>query len=79
MKDEKFKTEYEKLKTRYDFILQIRNARKEQNITQEKLALCAGTKKSNISRLESGKYNPSIDFITKVVKCLGKEMDIIIK
>lgn len=38
-----------------------------------------GTQKSNISRLESGTYNPSLDFITKVAKCLGKEVHIEIR
>lgn len=79
MKDEEFKTEYEKLKPRYDFISQIIAARAEQNITQEELALRVGTQKSNISRLESGTYNPSLDFITKVAKCLGREVHIEIR
>ena len=34
-------------------ISQIRQVRREQHITQETLAVRAGTKKSNISRLES--------------------------
>lgn len=79
LKDKEFKTEYEKLKPRYDFISQIIEARAERNITQEELALRVGTQKSNISRLESGTYNPSLDFITKVAKCLGREVHIEIR
>lgn len=79
MKDEEFKAEYEKLKPRYDIISQIIEARAEQNITQEELAMRVGTQKSNISRLESGTYNPSLDFIAKVAKCLGKEVHIEIR
>lgn len=60
LKDEQFKIEYEKLKPRYEAIEQIIRARKEQNITQAELAKRVGTQKSNISRLESGNYNPSI-------------------
>ena len=62
-----------------DLISQIIEARVDQNITQEELASRIGTQKSNISRLESGSYNPSLDFITKVVKGLGKEVHIEIK
>jgi len=79
MKDEEFKTEYEKLKPRYDVISQIIEARTNQNITQEELALRVGTQKSNISRLESGTYNPSLDFLAKVARCLGKEVQVILK
>lgn len=76
MKCGEFKAEYEKLKPRYDLIAQIIDARNRLNITQEELALRMGTQKSNISRFESGTYNPSLDFITKVAHSLGKELHI---
>lgn len=79
MKDKEFENEYEKLKPRYEIISQIINVRKELNITQEELALRVGTQKSNISRLESGTYNPSIDFLAKVAKGLGKDIIIQIR
>mgnify|MGYP002516666329 CR=1 FL=1 len=67
LKDNEFKAEYEKLKPRYEAIEQIIKARKEQNITQAELAKRVGTQKSNISRLESGNYNPSLDFISLIL------------
>ncbi|MCL1820633.1 MAG: helix-turn-helix transcriptional regulator [Oscillospiraceae bacterium] len=76
MKDEEFKSEYEKLKPRYELIAQIIDARSRLDITQEELAQRVGTQKSNISRFESGSYNPSLDFITKIAKSLGKEIHI---
>lgn len=76
MKDEEFKAEYEKLKPRYEVISQIIEARNAQQITQEELALRVGTQKSNISRFESGAYNPSLDFLVKIAKSLGKEIHI---
>ncbi len=78
-KDERFRAEYEKLRPRYEAIEQIIKARKEQNITQAELAKRVGTQKSNISRLESGNYNPSLDFLTKVAKSLGKSLSVEIK
>jgi len=74
MKDEEFKIEYENLKPRYEIISAVIKARTELNLTQEELALRTGTQKSNISRLESGNYNPSIDFLSKIAKGLGKEI-----
>lgn len=79
LRDEEFKTEYEKLKPRYQAIEQIIRARKEQNITQSELAKRVGTQKSNISRLESGNYNPSLDFFVKVAESLGKSLSVQIK
>lgn len=79
LQDEEFLKEYDKLKPRYAVISQIIEARKEQNLTQAELAKRVGTQKSNISRLESGNYNPSLDFLIKVVHCLGKELDIQIR
>ena len=76
MKDEEFKMEYEKLKPRYELIAQIIDARSQLNITQEELALRVGTQKSNISRFESGSYNPSLDFVTKIARSLGKDIHI---
>lgn len=79
MKDSDFKEEYEKLKPRYDVVSQIIDERSKQNITQEELAFRVGTQKSNISRLESGTYNPSLDFITKIAQSLGKQVQITLK
>lgn len=79
LKDEEFKAEYEKLKPRYEAIEQIIKARKEQNMTQSELAKRVGTQKSNISRLESGNYNPSLDFLVKIAESLGKSLSIQIK
>ncbi len=76
MEDEEFKAEYEKLKPRYELIAQLIGIRTELNMTQEELAQRVGTQKSNISRFESGSYNPSLDFVTKIVRSLGKEIHI---
>lgn len=79
LKDEEFRIEYEKLQPRYEAIEQIIAARKEQNITQAELAKRVGTQKSNISRLESGNYNPSLDFLSKIAESLGKSLKVQIK
>ena len=76
LEEEEFRNEYERLKPRYDIISQFIEARAEKNITQEELAKMVGTQKSNISRLESGTYNPSLDFLIKVAKCLRKEIKV---
>ncbi|BEP30330.1 helix-turn-helix transcriptional regulator [Helicovermis profundi] len=79
MKDEEFQIEYEKLKPRYEVISQIIEVRNVQHITQEELAFRVGTQKSNISRFEGGSYNPSLDFLVKIARSLGKEVHIEIR
>lgn len=67
------------LAPRYEVVEQLKRARKAQHVTQEMLAERVGTKKSNISRFESGKYNPSLDFLVKVANSLGKQVHINIR
>lgn len=74
--DSDFRTEYQSLRPRYEIVSQIIEARKEQNMTQADLAKRVGTQKSNISRLESGNYNPSLDFLIKVAESLGKKIKV---
>ncbi len=76
LKDEKFKEEVNNLEPEYELIKQIITARIEQSLTQEELAQKIGTKQSNISRLERGKYNPSLSFLKKLAQGLGKDLKI---
>ena len=65
--------------TREEVAQQLREVRKSQGMTQESLADRVGTKKSNISRLESGRYNPSLDFLVKVAGGLVKQIQVKVK
>ena len=67
------------LTPRYEVVEHLKSARKAQNVTQEVLAERVGTRKSNISRFESGRYNPSLDFLIKVADSLGKQIQIRIR
>ena len=67
------------LAPRYELVEQLKAARKAQDMTQADLAAMIGTKKSNISRFESGRYNPSLDFVIKIAGSLGKQIQIHIK
>ncbi len=69
-------TPAEALTAREQVASQVKEARKEVHLTQQNLADLTGTQKSNISRMESGRYNPSLDFLVKVASSLGKELTI---
>jgi len=68
--------EYKALEPEYEVIRQIIKARMEQDMTQSELARLIGTKQSNISRLEGGDYNPSLQFLKRVARGLGKKLHI---
>ena len=69
----------EALSARADIAKQVHIARKEAHLTQQNLADLTGTKKSNISRMESGRYNPSLDFLVKVACSMGKEIKLVVE
>ncbi len=64
------------IKTRQKIIAQLVTARLEQGITQAELARKIGTQRSNISRLESGVQNPTLDMILKIASALGKDISL---
>ncbi|HOO65118.1 MAG TPA: helix-turn-helix transcriptional regulator [Synergistaceae bacterium] len=76
MEDPEFREEYEALAPRYAVIRQIIRERMARNMSQKELAAKIGVTQSNISRLESGSYNPSLAFLQKVAKGLEKELHI---
>lgn len=71
--------EYERLRPKYELVRQIIGARVEQGLTQAQLAERVGTRQTNISRLERGDINPTLEFIRKIAAGLGKELIIKLK
>ncbi|MDR0951391.1 MAG: helix-turn-helix domain-containing protein [Oscillospiraceae bacterium] len=67
------KAEYDAMRPQYEMVAALIAARNEEGLSQEALAERIGIPRSNISRLESGNYNPSWGFITKVARGLGRE------
>ena len=74
LKNPEVKAAYDALAPEYDLMRQIITARLENNMTQAQLAEKAGTKQSSIARLESGNYNPSVQFLQKIAGALGKRL-----
>jgi transcriptional regulator with XRE-family HTH domain len=68
-------SEYQEVEQKFKLILDLADdilrLRMEKGWSQAELAELAGTKQANISRLESGLSNPSVNFLQKVAKALG--------
>lgn len=76
MKNKNFKDVYDDLEVEYAVVSQVIERRLERGLSQKGLAEKAGTTQSAISRLESGNYNPSIQFLSKVAKAMGSKLQI---
>lgn len=63
MKDEEFKKEYEAIQPEMDVIRAIVDARTSQNLTQKELSERTGINQADISKLENGTKNPSINLL----------------
>ena len=76
LENKEVQKEYELLEAEYKIIEEIITTRRERNLTQKGLAELIGTKQSNISRLESGNYNPSLGFLQKIAFAMGKKLEV---
>ena len=72
LKDPKLRAEYDKLQPQFAIL----RARIEKRLTQKELAQKIGTKQSVISRLESGRANPSVAFLKKLAQALNSHLEI---
>ncbi len=75
-KDPEVKAEYDRLEPEFAIIEATIMKRLEKKMTQKALAQKLHTKQSAISRFESGLYNPSIKFLSKVAKALDYKVDV---
>lgn len=66
LRNPKVNSEYQKLAPEMALVKSMISARIKQQLTQAQLADKIGTKQSVISRVESGRANPSLNFLKKV-------------
>lgn len=76
LKDEEFKEEYKKISPELDIIKAMLDARKLQNLTQEELAKKTGINQADISKLENGTRNPTINLLKRLAEGLGMDLKI---
>lgn len=50
--------------------------RKKLGLTQSELGKRAGISQPNITRFESGNYNPSLEFLVKIAGAMGKKVKV---
>lgn len=75
MQNPGFEKEYDKIQPEMDVIRAIVDARISQNLTQKELAERTGINQADISKLENGTRNPSVNLL----KRLADGMDMALK
>ena len=76
LKDPNFKAAFDRQQPEFAVINAIIEARRNKGITQKILAEKIGTKQSVISRLESGRANPSVAFLKRLAQALNAHLEI---
>ena len=76
MKDVEFVKEYEAIQPELDVIRAIVYARTSQNMTQKELAERTGINQADISKLENGTRNPSVNLLKRLAEGLGMDLKI---
>ena len=71
LKDPEFREEYDKIQPELDVIRALVEARISQNLTQKELAARTGIDQADISKLENGTRNPSLNLLKRLADGMG--------
>lgn len=76
MQDPELVREYEAIQPEMDVIRAIVNARTSRNLTQNELAKRTGINQADISKLENGTRNPSVNLLKRLAEGMGMSLKI---
>ena len=71
LKNPEFREEYDKIQPELDVIRALVEARISQNLTQKELAARTGIDQADISKLENGTMNPSLNLLKRLADGMG--------
>lgn len=76
LEDDEFRKEYEAIQSEMDVIRAIVDARASQNLTQKELAERTGINQADISKIENGTRNPSLNLLKRLADGMGMALKI---
>ena len=76
LQDEEFRKEYESMQPEFDVIKAMVAARTSQNLTQKELAERTGIHQADISKLENGTRNPSLNLLKRLAEGMGMALKV---
>lgn len=74
--DPVLQAEYDALEPEFNIIQAMIDARKNQNLTQKELSERTGITQADISRIENGTRNPSLEMVKRLAAGLGMRLKI---
>lgn len=74
LQDPCVKAEYDALGPEFDIIQAMLDTRKRLNLTQKELSERTGITQADISRIENGTRNPSLNMIKRLAKGMGMRL-----
>ena len=76
LQDTEFRKEYEAIQPEMDVIRAIVDARISQNLTQKELSERSGINQADISKIENGTRNPSLNLLKRLADGMGMTLKI---
>ena len=76
LKDEEFRKEYEAIQSEMDIIKALVDARNSLNLTQKELAERTGINQADISKIENGTRNSSLNLLKRLADGMGMVLKI---
>lgn len=76
LQDQEFAKEYEAIQPEMDIIKAIVDARTSQNLTQKELSARTGINQADISKLENGTRNPTVNLLKRLADGMGMSLKI---
>lgn len=76
LQDPEVKHAYEELELEYQVVSEVIRLRKTRKLTQQELAEKVGTTQSAIARLETGRANPTVEFLSRLAKALQTKITV---
>lgn len=76
MKNDEFRKEYEAIQPELDAIRAMVDARNSVNMTQKELSERTGISQADISKIENGTRNPSLNLLKRLAEGMGMTLKI---
>lgn len=76
LKNEEFRKEWETSQPELDVIRAIVDARTSQNLTQKELSERTGINQADISKLENGTRNPSLNLLKRLAEGMDMALEL---
>lgn len=76
MENPEFKAEWERTQPEADIVLSILEARYQARLTQKELSEKSGVAQSDISKIESGRGNPTLKMLMRLAQAMDCHLEL---